>query len=160
VANSVSPEYLGIETRELGAVVTRTGADPIFNPADPDNAAGPLTPFFASSKNVQSTNPRLKFHFAPSPKVPFPDGGYRMTAITAEKRGFGELLIARDAALMVDFHVRTDPAAPGLLPGSCHESCGGRSQNGTCWCDEPCLTVPGQCCYDKQSFCGGALQTN
>jgi hypothetical protein len=42
-------------------------------------------------------------------------------------------------------------------PGSCDESCGGQSKDGTCYCDALC-TSTGDCCADFQATCSGSCE--
>ena len=39
--------------------------------------------------------------------------------------------------------------------GSCHDSCGGRGDNGSCWCDPACAQF-GDCCHDYAFECSCA----
>src|SRR5687767_7319889 len=52
-----------------------------------------------------------------------------------------------------------EPIRPGKADshvfGSCEQSCGGRSSDGTCWCDELCEGF-GDCCSDMAQVCDEA----
>jgi hypothetical protein len=40
-------------------------------------------------------------------------------------------------------------------PGSCAGACGGKSKDGTCYCDSQCA-AGGDCCKDYTALCGGS----
>ncbi len=58
-----------------------------------------------------------------------------------------------------EFCATPDPSAAGICvtpgAGSCGGACGGKSKDGTCYCDALCAAV-GDCCSDFGGKCGGS----
>ncbi|RMG99121.1 MAG: hypothetical protein D6705_04090 [Deltaproteobacteria bacterium] len=61
---------------------------------------------------------------------------------------YGNACMAHAAGVSVAHEGTCAPA-----PNSCEGHCGGASEDGTCWCDTWCVFW-GDCCSDKQDFCG------